>query len=46
MPGYLESILDISESFDYFFPWNFVKEKLILAGGEGGGITENVAFGV
>ena len=32
MPGYLESILDISESCDYFLPWNVVKEKLILAG--------------
>ena len=47
MPGYLESILDISESCDYFLPWNVVKEKLILSGrGGGGGITENVAVGV
>ena len=45
MPGYLESILDISESCDYFLPWNVVKEKLTLAG-RGGGIPENVAVGV
>ena len=43
MPGYLESILDISESCDYFLPWKVVKEKLTLAGrGEGAAEMENV----
>ena len=48
MPGYLESILDISESCDYFFALECCQRKVdsCWKGGWGGVIPENVTVDV